>query len=509
MLGRIACAFAIAALFSSPSFADQSPVRSSAAVLGPKQSLNTDILTQKSSVATSSSTSVADPDREIVLRWNRIAIDATGLDHTPVELDKDRVYGEQVGPGRASRAMAIVHVAMFEAFNSISGGYKTYLGMPRVGQGPAVKAAVAQAAHDTLVALYPSQRRTFDAALISDLMQVRNMKSLAQGMALGMMAARNILTRSNNDGSAHAEPLLDIDFFPSLDAGKWRQDPVSLAPVAMGAHWGQVRPFVLKSGSQFRAPAPPVMESEEYALAYEEVLRLGGDGITTPTQRTEDQTFAGIFWAYDGTPSLCAPPRLYNQLVTTIANQKGTKALELARLLAISNVAMSDAAVSVWESKFHYQMWRPVTGVREADEGMGPLGLGDGNPQTIADPNFMPLGAPATNLRGPNFTPPFPTYPSGHAGIGGALFQTLRRFYGTDNIAFTLVSDEFNGETRDHTGTVRPLRPRSFTSLSQAEEENARSRIYLGIHWSFDASEGLTQGQQIGDYVFDRLFVKK
>jgi hypothetical protein len=149
---------------------------------------------------------------------------------------------------------------------------------------------------------------------------------------------------------------------------------------------------------------------------------------------------------------------------------------------------------------------RPITGIRESDAGTGPTGLGDGNPDTVGDPTFSPLGAPASNLTGPNFTPPFPAYPSGHAGFGGALFQTLRRFYGTDDISFTFVSDEFNGVTLDNDGNPRPLLPRSFSSFSQAEEENGQSRIYLGIHWSFDKTEGIMQGRQIADYVFDNVF---
>jgi hypothetical protein len=112
------------------------------------------------------------------------------------------------------------------------------------------------------------------------------------------------------------------------------------------------------------------------------------------------------------------------------------------------------------------------------------------------------MGAPASNLHGPNFTPPFPAYPSGHAGFGGAVFEILRKFYGTDRIAFTFVSDEFDGVTADNTGVVRVLAPRSFSTLSEAEEENGQSRIYLGIHWSFDKTEGIAQGRRVADWVF-------
>jgi hypothetical protein len=263
----------------------------------------------------------------------------------------------------------------------------------------------------------------------------------------------------------------------------------------------------MKSAEQFRVAPPPALASSEYAAAFNEVKRRGGDGIGTATERTAEQTEIGIYWAYDGTPSLCAPPRLYNQIAVEIADQMGSNEVELARLLALVNVALADAGIAIWESKYYYQFWRPVTGIREADEGTGPTGAGDGNPATAGDPAFSPLGAPASNLNGPNFTPPFPAYPSGHAGFGGALFQILRKFYGSDAISFTFVSDEFNGVTLDNNGNVRPLIPRSFTSLSEAEEENGQSRIYLGIHWVFDKTEGITQGRQVADYVFENTFV--
>jgi hypothetical protein len=263
---------------------------------------------------------------------------------------------------------------------------------------------------------------------------------------------------------------------------------------------------VLTSGDQFRVEPPPAMGTRAYAAAFDEVQRLGGDGVITPTERTAEQTWIGTYWAYDGTPSLCAPPRLYNQVLVTIADQMQTDFLGLTRLLALANVAMADSGIAIWESKFFYQVWRPVTGIRESDRGTGPSGQGDGNRATHGDLTFTPLGAPASNLTGPDFTPPFPSYPSGHAGFGGALFEVLRQFYGTDDIAFTFTSDEFNGMTRGHDGAIRPAQPRHFSSLSAAEEENGQSRIYLGIHWSFDKTMGIAQGRRVARYVVRNAF---
>jgi hypothetical protein len=442
-----------------------------------------------------------------VRRWNEIAINASGLDHTPVAVGEDRIFGQQLGPGRASRAIAIVHIAIFDSLNAIVGGYRSFTGIPRAKAGTSIKAAIAQAAHDTLVAVFSSQKASFDQLLAEDLNQIPDGFAKSEGILLGRRAAKAILLMRANDGSAHPEPVVNVDFICSDDPGKWRQDPISLIPLALGAHWDQVAPFVLKSASQFRTPPPPAMDSPEYTAAYDEVQRLGGDGVVTPTERTADQTEMGIYWAYDGTPSLCAPPRLYNQIAVHIANQMGSSELELARLLALINTAMADAGTAAWESKYFYQVWRPVTGIRESDAGTGPSGQGDGNPNTAGDVTYSPLGAPASNLTGPNFTPPFPAYPSGHATFGGAVFQTLRKFYGTDNIAFTFVSDELNGVTVDNQGNVRPLRPRTFSTLSQAEEENGQSRIYLGIHWAFDKTEGIAQGRKVADYIFKRAFL--
>src|SRR2546425_550065 len=344
-----------------------------------------------------------------VRRWNAIAMSANALDHTPVAPGENRVFGEQLGPGRTSRAFAIVHLAIFDAVNAIAGGYQSYTGLPPAPFRTSMKAAIAQAAHDTLVALFPSQTASFDSQLAQDLSQIWDEGAKTQGIDLGHRAAAAILALRANDGSQYVEPRVGVDFITSSEPGKWRQDPISQIPLALGAYWGSVKPFVLWSADQFRVPPPPALESLAYTTAFYEVKLLGG--------------------------------------------------------------------------------------------------AGDGNPATIGDPTFTPLGAPASNLHGPNFTPPFPAYPSGHAGFGAALFQILRNFYGTDNIAFTFVSDEFNGMTQDNKGNVRPLAPRSFSSLSEAEEENGQGRIYLGIHWAFDKTEGIAQGRRAGDFVFENALV--
>ena len=166
-------------------------------------------------------------------------------------------------------------------------------------------------------------------------------------------------------------------------------------------------------------------------------------------------------------------------------------------MLAMINTAMADAAIAARETKWHYQFWRPVVAIRSLDQ--------DGNSDVEPDPNWYPLGAQATNTRGPNFTPPFPAYVSGHAALGGALFQVLRHYY-PDKTPFVFISDEWNGINKDSDGKTRPLRPLRFDSLTEAEDRNAESRIYLGIHWQFDADEGIVQGNHVADWVWGHAF---
>jgi hypothetical protein len=430
---------------------------------------------------------------DAVLYWNDIALQTVSADHSSSSLK------EQFGPTRTSRALAIVSVAMYDAINSVLGQYEPYL-IKVVGvQNANIDAAVGEAAHDTLVSLYKKQKTALDADLSTWLDQIADGPSENMGIALGKTVAKAILANRSRDGS-NAKSNYKI----VTGIGKYQPDPVTqevsgITQTPLDPQWGNVTPFGINSTAAYLPPPPPKINSPEYTAAYNELKDLGGDGITTPTNRTADQTEIGIFWAYDATEGLCAPPRLYNQIARVIAVQQGNTEYQNARMFAMMNVAMADAAIVGWDGKYFYDMWRPVTGIRNGDN--------DGNPDTVGDPTWTPLGAPASNETLPNnFTPPFPSYPSGHAIIGAAVFHTLADFYGTDNIAFSFTSDEFNGTTTDNQGNVRPEITRHYTSFTQASEENAASRIYLGIHWDFDLTAGINSGNRIANFIFKQKF---
>jgi hypothetical protein len=470
------------------------------------------------------------PDYAQVLFWNTVAMDATAFDHTPQtppllpgQTSTLHVI-DQIGPARTSRALAIVHIAMFEAINFSEGKYVSYhdirgqiatlSGFPVSTPSSDVSTghAIAFAAHSTLSALYPNQIANLDRMLLLNLTSIHEpLIRATTGAAIGQAAAKAILNERLGDNSIIGEPPATEIQHPG--AHEWRKDPLNADPDrALGAFWGLVRPFVLTSAMQFRPPAPPQPGTPEYKAAFEDVFRLGGDpnaGKSDPpgnldrrptkTDRTEDQEFIGKFWAYDATPLLCAPPRLYNMVATSLAlNEKAgtfTTALELARYLALVNVAMADAGIAAWEAKYNYHYPRPVTAIRES---------------APSNAFWTPLGAPVTNaLPGRvNFTPPFPAYPSGHAVFGGTVFQVFRSYWG-DAVSFEFVSDEYNGLNSDPGAKEpRPLKPRTFKTFTDAEKENARSRIYLGIHWPFDADQGVMQGNKVADHVLQNLYLE-
>jgi hypothetical protein len=436
-------------------------------------------------------------NNDVVLEWNKIACEAARIDHGI------GAPGLQFGPTRTARAMAIEAAAVFDAVNTIDGSYTPYLvkdvKAPKVAS---IEAAAAQAAHDTLASLYPYLTSMFDQSLAADLQNIAPGRA-KQGTAVGAAVAKEILAARTNDGSQIDAVGQPVNWTYGQQPGDWRSDPFHPNAAPLTPDWGQVKPFGVQSATQFGAPPPPPITSKEYADAYMEVKNYGGDGVHTPTLRTPEETEIGIFWGYDGTPGLCAPVRLYNQIAETLAVQQHNTEVENARFFALVNLAMADAGITSWNDKFRYDFWRPITAIRENDPGTGPSGLGSGNPYLVGqgDPTWQPLGAPADNSSGTNFTPPFPSYTSGHATFGGALFQTMRDFFGTDKIHFTVTSDEFNTITVDQNGNPRPFLTRTFNRFSDAAEENGQSRIYLGIHYAFDKTNGIASGDHIADYI--------
>lgn len=424
-----------------------------------------------------------------VLFWNDVALTAVATDHsTPSQTP------EQGGPTRTSRALAMVHLAMFDAANSIRGDYESYQAQIPLARTASYDIAVSQAAYETLMGLYPRQVMSFSRKMSECMPQERNLVAKYHGMLVGSIAAKLMLWSRAFDGSTNA-----MTYAAGILPGEHRPDPLHPNQGFHAPQWGRVKPFGIRSAEEFKIPPPPALASSEYAAAFNEVKRLGS---VNSTARTPEQTIIGIYWGYDGTIGLGTPPRLYNQVARTILALRKTSSIENARILALVNMSMADAGIACWNDKYRYSFWRPIVAIREANEGTGPTGLGDGNSATVGDPNWIPLGAPASNRTGTDFTPPFPAYASGHATFGAATFHMLRLVFNSDRVPFDFVSDEFNGVTTDAQGHARPRVSRRYNTLSQAIEENARSRIYLGIHWAFDATAGVTQGTRIADYLF-------
>jgi hypothetical protein len=456
------------------------------------------------------------PAVDVILEWNAVMLQADVVAHSGgVSVD----LVEQLGPVLSARAFAMTSAAMYDAYNSIERiGERYLIRVPNPGNADS-DAAVAQAAHIVLSALYPGQRASFDAALARTLERIPDGAPENRGRVIGAIVAGAMLLDRANDGGNTFADIQNPPYVPNGRPGFHNVDPLHPGQGFYGADAGDIDPFAVRDSEQFapghlgaqgvgsnRTDIPAFLRTRDYEEAYDEVKRLGGDGVNTPTERTAEQTMIGIYWGYDKRPGLGTPPRLYNQIARTIAVQEGNTEAENARMFALANIAMADAGVTAWEAKYDEELWRPILGIRG--------GGNDGNPDTRGDANWRPLGAPASNPHGPDnpafpmdtdFTPPFPAYISGHASLGAAVFQTLTRFYGRDDITFTFVSDEFNGVTLDDDGSVRPLIPRTFTSLSQASDENGQSRIYLGIHWAFDKTEGIRTGNQVANFVFNNF----
>lgn len=392
------------------------------------------------------------PSSDAVIQWNDVLLDAIRQDGT--------------APPLAARNMAIVHVAIYDAVNAIFQTHQPYAFTRGGPRDASPDAAVAGAAHRTLLELFPAQTATFDAALLASLAEIPDGPGESKGVALGRSVAQHILALRRHDGADRV-----VSYTTGTAPGDWQPTPSAFRQDPLLPQWPFVTPFTMSSGAQFRPAGPAALGSVAYTNAFDEVKAIGE---LTSLTRTPDQTQIAFFWA-DG-PGTATPPGHWNEIAQDVSIQQGNTLAENARLFALLNLAVADAGIVSWDAKYEFNFWRPVTAIRAADS--------DGNPDTDADPDWTPL----IN------TPPFPAYTSGHSTFSSAASAVLAALFG-DRVSFT-------------TGSEHPLAgPRSFTSFSAAAQEAGLSRIFGGIHWSFDNSDGLATGAALGQFVADRFLL--
>ncbi|MEM1071052.1 MAG: dockerin type I domain-containing protein [Planctomycetota bacterium] len=437
---------------------------------------------------TADDAAVSEQSSDVVLEWNALFNDLLVNSEADIQ-----------NPGYASRAMAMLNLGIYDAVALASGNgedtfytYETELD-PEARLKTDVVAS--QAAYTILSSLYSDQQETIDEFLNSLRSGGRPDAATDASVELGTEIGNTILAARANDGS---DAVVDYTYID--EPGYFQPDPLNPDVAVWGPAWGEVDPFAIASADDFTPETTPALTSEEYADSYNEVKELGSVDSTT---RTADQTEAGIFWAYDRT-GLGTPLSLFADVLETVAVQEGNTLAENAALFAQASVAMADAAIVAWTTKFSEQFWRPVTAIQEGDT--------DGNPLTEGDPEWTAIGAPDGGDDIIGFTPQFPTYISGHATFGGALFGALQEFYGTDDIAFDLTSRELeilleDPELAEAYGLELEDAQRSFDSFSEAMAENGRSRVYLGIHFDFDDTVGQEVGQAIATSVSSQFVV--
>lgn len=458
--------------------------------------------------------------RAAILKWHEVMLDVHSRSQTPGEVGA----GQNGGPLRSTRGYAMTQIAVYDAVNAFGRRYTPYNSIPAAERGADIEVAIAYAAHDAMVGVWTQQAGILGDVLADELARINaSADAVAKGRAVGQAAAAAMLARRVNDGSQIGEVQWGqggvvatgtTTFFGQpvnggqTDALQWRPDPESATDgfrtLALGASWGAVTPFALQSGAQFRAPPFPNPGTAAYRAEYNDVKAIGSAPDTPGSTGNARTQFIGNFWGYEGTPQLGAPPRIYAQIAVELANRgRVANPLELARYLALVHISMADAGITVWDSKYFYNIGRPVTVIRAED----------GDAATQTDPTWTPFGLSQANRpadRTQRITPPFPAYTSGHATFGSAIFETARGFM-PNNTAFTFVSDEYNGTTTDPLldNAPRPLVPVRYRNLSVAEIENGRSRVFNGVHWQIDSDIGIQQGQQTARYARSTLFQRQ
>lgn len=402
---------------------------------------------------------------DVVTDWNsdwQLAVKATGG-----------------GPGPVARAGAMLHAAIYDAVNSIDRTHEAYLFQASPNPTASKEAAVNAAALRVLTHLYPSRESVFTTNFNLRQGTIANGADKAAGVAIGFAAADAIIAARTNDGSNNTDPYVG-----SSGPGQWVPTEMGPAGNAWGPFWHQVTPFVINSNDQFRPPPPPALTGGAYEAAFRDVKQKGALVNST---RTVEETQIAAFWANDA-DGTWKPPGQLNHLTHVVSQNQNLSLEENARLFALINLAMADAGIVAWDAKFatDTDLWRPVTGIQQGES--------DGNPDTVPDPDWQPF---ALEVFG--FTPPFPAYTSGHATFAAAHAAVMEEFFGTDNISFTIESGDPGFDL-----IMGPNGPftRTFDSFSQAALENGRSRIFLGVHWQFDADFGYSSGTDLGQFIF-------
>jgi hypothetical protein len=394
-------------------------------------------------------------DREVVLEWNQIL-----QANTPATAGL-------FGP----RYYAILHIAMFDAVNSIEREFDRFHVQVFAKPAASAEAAAAQAAHDVLLALIPAAKDTFDAALGRRLATIHPWRA-AHGVVVGRNVARAILDWRTGDGSEQP----NIPYLPPELPGLWQ--PAAPGQVAAFVQFGGVEPFALLTATQYLPPAPPMLNSAEYAADLNHVKEVGSSGSPT---RTADQTLvAKLFGGSGYRPGLPFP--LWNNVARDMARSQHLSLSETARLFALTNVSINDAIQSSHSSKYVYGLWRPITAIRRAGEEL--------NDQTAADPAWTPLLS----------TPPYPSHPSNLTCVGASAARTLARVFDTDALPFTLSWEGTGGNTNV---------TRSYESFSQLAEEGAMSRVYGGIHFRFELTASSESCEKVADYVADHYMRRR
>ena len=383
--------------------------------------------------------------------WNRATIGALEASHLP--------------PPPAMRAGAIVQASVFDALNGIERRYTPIHVQPAAPHGASRAAAVAGAAYEALVGLFPEQKASFDLQLQASLAQITDNpknKSVARGLAWGENVADQILAWRATDGINAVLP----PYVPSGLPGRWAPTPPLFGPPAF-RQFATMTPWAMSSPGQFLPPPPPALSSARYAHDLNEVETLGS---ATSTVRTAWQTQTAVFWQSD------TPVAIWDRAADDLIDANDMPLTQSVRLLARMNVAMADAVISIWNAKNVYDTWRPITAIQQAGT--------DGNPDTTADPSWQPLLV----------TPTFQEYPSGHAGVSQAGAGVLAAVVG-DNTAFTL------------TAFGLPDVDRSFTSFPDAVNQVSLARIWGGIHFRYACEAAVQEGAQIADYVTNNIAV--